>query len=160
MRNQFDATIAGLRELPGFSELPAYEIFARVFPNLHYVWMLRRDKLRQAVSWVKAGQTGCYAGRHRSAWRKQPEYSYEEIDSCLSYIHDCEKGWEEFFRSADVVPLKVFYEDLVDGYQETALRVLRYAGVTIPDSIDWGERVMERQSDEINEEWVRRYRSE
>ena len=49
------------------------------------------------------------------------------------------------------------YEDLVGSYREMALRVLRYAGVPLPEYIDWAERRMQRQSDEINEEWIRRY---
>src|SRR5579884_4137590 len=46
-----------LRRLPGNEQLPLYELFSTVFPNLHFVWVTRRDKIRQAVSVAKAMQT-------------------------------------------------------------------------------------------------------
>ena len=42
------------------AELPLPEILYRLFPNLHFVWVTREDKVRQAISWFKARQTGVW----------------------------------------------------------------------------------------------------
>jgi LPS sulfotransferase NodH len=42
-----------LGALPERGELSLAEPLERVFPNLRYVWVTRRDKVRQAVSLVK-----------------------------------------------------------------------------------------------------------
>ncbi|MBV9278904.1 MAG: hypothetical protein JOZ41_02370 [Chloroflexi bacterium] len=52
-----------LRRLPDRASLPAPALLTSVFPNLHYVHMRRRDRVRQAVSWVRAHQTGIWSQR-------------------------------------------------------------------------------------------------
>ena len=48
------------RQEPELTELPLPEILDRLFPNLHLVWVTREDKVRQAISWFKARQTGVW----------------------------------------------------------------------------------------------------
>ena len=57
------------RQQPELAELPLPEILYRLFPNLHFVWVTREDKVRQAISWFKARQTGVW-GRTRNRARR------------------------------------------------------------------------------------------
>jgi trehalose 2-sulfotransferase len=61
MWNYFSDMIKNLKELPEYMEMEVPQIMATLFPNIHYIWITRRDKVRQAVSWAKAGQTDVYA---------------------------------------------------------------------------------------------------
>ena len=58
---QFDDFVGKLRSIPGYERLPAPELLSTVFPNLHYIWVTRSDKMRQAVSLEKAMQTKVWA---------------------------------------------------------------------------------------------------
>src|SRR5690242_16750524 len=42
--------VSCLREGLGHQELQAHELPPKAFPNLRYIWMTRRDKVRQAIS--------------------------------------------------------------------------------------------------------------
>ena len=54
-------------------------------------------------------------------------------------------------------PLKVVYEDLVEDYEGTMLRLLDGIGIPIPKNIVVEKPRMKRQADELSEEWVRLY---
>jgi trehalose 2-sulfotransferase len=55
MWNYFPIMLQKLTELPKYRGWNAPELMADLFPNLHYIWIVRGDKVRQAVSWAKAG---------------------------------------------------------------------------------------------------------
>ena len=48
-----------VRETPRFKgrDISPPEVLAELFPNLRYIWMMRRDKVRQAVSLSRGLQT-------------------------------------------------------------------------------------------------------
>ncbi|HET6347274.1 MAG TPA: Stf0 family sulfotransferase, partial [Myxococcota bacterium] len=48
------------RQDPELADLPLAEILSRLFPNLHLIWNTREGKVRQAISWFKARQTGVW----------------------------------------------------------------------------------------------------
>jgi len=51
----------------------------------------------------------------------------------------------------------VVYEDLTAAYEVTALNILRYLHIPIPENLMFAERRMKRQADTLSEEWVQRY---
>lgn len=57
MWGYFHDFISKLRDIPQYSDLAVSDLLATVFPNLHYIWVTRRDKVGQAVSLWKAIQT-------------------------------------------------------------------------------------------------------
>jgi trehalose 2-sulfotransferase len=61
MWNYFPHVIRSLQELPEYQGLAAAPLLGMLLPNLHYIWLVRADKVRQAVSWAMAAQTDIYA---------------------------------------------------------------------------------------------------
>ena len=59
-----------------------------LFPNVHYIWMVRRDKVRQAVSWAKAAQTDIYARSKGEAPvpKQEPAFDFAFIDQLYKYL--------------------------------------------------------------------------
>src|SRR5947209_4516160 len=57
MRGYFDDFISHLRQIPEYSEMTVPDLLSTIFPNLHYIYVTRLDKVRQAVSLWKAIQT-------------------------------------------------------------------------------------------------------
>lgn len=159
MWNYFPEVVSGLRQLPGCANLEPPALLSRIFPNLHYVWIVRNDKVRQAVSWAIAAQTEVYAAHHLQHWRprQKPRFDFDQIDHLYSRILEGEAGWRAHFDASGVEPLQILYEELVDDYEGTALRVLDYLGVSPLTPLLWGERWMVRQATGLNDEWVGRY---
>ena len=159
MWNYFHTMLKSLRELSEYKDLDAPQLMDSLFPNVHYIWIIRRDKVRQAVSWAKAGQTDVYA------WHKgetpvptrEPTFDFEFIDQLHNLILDSEAGWQRFFEACGVQPFKVEYEELVEAYESTALRILEYLNIPYPKNLVFGVRMLQKQADALNEVWVQKY---
>lgn len=153
--------VQNARELPEYHNLSTPDLLESIFPNLHYVYMSRRDKVRQAVSLWRAVQTRVWTetfGKTANPAR-EPEFDFERIEYWRQYNHRNEKAWKAFFAENGIMPHTVDYQDLVDDYESTAIEILRYLGVSIPVDIVFGPRRLKKQADELSEEWVQRYRN-
>ncbi len=143
----------------GREDVGPYEVPDSVFPNLRrYVWIRRRDTLRQAVSLWKALQT--------QRWRRDSDedvggrdlrFSFAAVDHLKLRIDEHNAAWEGYFADCGVDKVSVVYEDLVEDYQGTMLRLLEEIGTHIPEGFAMENPQMKRQANEHSEEWVRRY---
>ena len=164
MWGYFDDFISHLRQIPGRREMAVPDLLSTIFPNLHYIWVTRQDKVRQAVSLWKAIQT--------STWRMDesplakdhspPEelvFHFEAIDHLVQRIVADEVAWRQYFDACKVQPFTVVYEELTAAYEATALSILGYLHISIPENLMFAERRMKRQADTLSEEWVQRYQN-
>ncbi|MGB8982766.1 MAG: Stf0 family sulfotransferase [Anaerolineales bacterium] len=160
MWNYFEEMLRNLRELPEYRDLLGPQIMASLFPNLHYIWIVRRDKVRQAVSWARAGQTNVYArvkGASPVTATREPVFDFTFIDNLYNLVLEGEAGWQSFFEASDVQPFKVIYEELVEAYEPTALAILDYLKVPYPPDLVFGERRLLKQADALNDAWAEKY---
>jgi LPS sulfotransferase NodH len=148
------------QDLP-FESLP--DLLRSLFPDPKYIWLTRRNVVRQAVSWWKACQSEVW---HASADEKTPqatrtpEYNYEAIDQLVSEVVMREAAWEEYFSMACVQPLTVVYEDFVAQPRETVAQILEFLEIPYSNPLpDWTPRNV-KLADATSEEWVQRYRKE
>jgi len=87
MWGYFNGFVTGLRwAVPGRQKLPVCELAPSVFPNLHYVFVTRRDKVRQAVSLWKAIQTWSWSTQQLGAENRPLVYSESAIDHLIRDI--------------------------------------------------------------------------
>jgi LPS sulfotransferase NodH len=128
-------------------------------PRARYVWIARRDRLRQAISWERAEQSGTWArlAGERAPAVPRPSFDARAIARRLSEIETQEAAWRAWFEEAGATPIRVAYEDLAADYEGTARRVTRALGLAPPRAIDFGERAMVAMADRVTEQWVRRY---
>lgn len=143
--------------------LPAERPFAAiesVLPEVRYVWMRRRDTVRQAISMVKAKQTGVYNSLQESAGEEPPvaAYDFEAIDKQVRRFQREDQAWEARFREAGRAPHEVFYEDLTTRVDPVLRDVLRFLGLDVTDDFRAPAVHYRRLSDETNEDWEARYR--
>ena len=69
-----------------------------------------------------------------------------------------ELGWQQYFNEAAVTPFKVSYEEFVVRYEETIRAILDYLAVHIPVDQNFSAKPkLNKMSDDLNDEWVRRY---
>lgn len=133
-------------QIAGFPSLP--KRFPEFFPDSKYIWLSRRNLLRQAISYCRALQTSAWT--HYIASAVQPIYDHEQICTCVIYFAKEIENWERFFASHRITPLHIVYEDLALDYYGTIKRVLDFleqTGEIPPPSL-------EKQADEITERWV------
>jgi trehalose 2-sulfotransferase len=156
MWNYSHLKIDKLTALPGYEGLRAPELMRELFPNLHYLWMVRRDKVRQAVSWAKAAQTDIYAWHKGNGPipKQEPTFDFTFIDNLHQLILEGEAGWQSFFDACGVQPIKVIYEDFIENYEQTALRILDTLKIPHPKDLQFEERRLQRQAGALNELWA------
>lgn len=98
-----------------------------------FIFLTRRDKLRQAISYHIAESTGIFHSDQQD-WLKgldaaAPELSPERILRHLADILDEERGWADFFRESGKPFIRIEYEDLVSDYAGTCSRILDFLNV-------------------------------
>lgn len=164
MWGYFDDFIRHLRQIPSYRDIAVPDLLSTKFPNLHYIWATRQDKVRQAVSLWKAIQTSTWrmeesplAKDQSPSPPKELVFHFEAIDHLVQRIVAHEAAWGQFFDACRVQPFTVVYEELTVAYEATALNILRYMHVPIPENLTFAERRMKRQADALSEEWVQRY---
>jgi LPS sulfotransferase NodH len=141
-------------------ESSPHHVLASAFPNLSYVWLKRRDKVAQAVSWYTAIQTGTYVGRHAPAdWEEleRVPFDYGQIRYLLSVLTAFENAWRSFFSSSGITPLVLSYEDLSAHYVATIRSVLDFLQLETAD-VDVAVPTREKYADARSREWVERFK--
>jgi len=152
-----------LRKFVEFRASTPPEVVEMFFPGVRYIRLSRRDRVRQAISFLKARQTDVWWQMRMwvRANKKQPEkeltFDFAAIEQLIRQIELHEKAWTQFFEEAGVAPLELYYEDLVGSYEETIRRVFDYLGVALPANLMIRKPRYDKQADTLSEEWLRRY---
>jgi LPS sulfotransferase NodH len=132
---------------------------AELFPSLRFVYINRRDHLKQAISYARALQTGRWASDHEVQSDGGQEFKPDQIRRLLAQIGDHEECWERFFARQGAEPFRVSYEELVEVPAAVVQEIMRFIGVELPDEFVLPMPTLERQADDLSEDWVRRFRS-
>ena len=146
------------RELPEVLGLPGQslsQIFASTLLHPRYVYLTRADRLRQAISLVRAGQTGRWRSMDSSS--KPAAYDAEAISGAIRFLEEDSRNWEQFFERNMLHPCHVSYEDLTSNRPAAIEALLKRLGHDLPLPVSAPQPKHERQSDGQTEEWVQRY---
>ena len=146
-----------LARLQGGGDVPPAERLARAFGEPRYIWVTRRDKIRQAVSLFRAKQSHAWHSLRSRESSATPAFSFHLIDAALRQIVQEEALWAHFFDEAGITPHTVVYEDLAADYAGTIRGVLRYLDIPFPADAVIPPTRMRKLADELSEEWVQRY---
>jgi LPS sulfotransferase NodH len=146
-----------------YQGLPLDELFAAAFPAVRYIWLTRRDKARQAISYHRARQTNEWwrlddvkPGANGNGVDKV-SFDPENIAGLEQYLLDCDAGWQRFFEQSGVEPLALTYEDLAADYTGTIATVLDWLAIPEIGNVSIPPPRCKRQSDSQSEEWLARY---
>jgi trehalose 2-sulfotransferase len=156
----FTALTAKLKTLPECRDLPPGQVMTRIFPNLRYIRLMRRDKVRQAISYYRAARTDVWfdmEGHAPPPNAAPPPYDPAAIRRCETELADFDARWRDYFAGLNLDPLRVYYEDLAAQYEKTIRDVLGYIGVGGAPEVKIGPPRFRKQADAVTEEWVARY---
>jgi trehalose 2-sulfotransferase len=147
------------QQLPAYRGLNTYETLDRLFVQPKYIWLTRRDKVRQAVSLTKAMATDTWiqTKKEKSATSPQLEFNFEKLEHFRNRLEHVDQAWQTYFQTHGITPFKVVYEELVDNYEQTALEILDFLGIPRPQNVTFQERRLRKQADQLNEQWVAQY---
>jgi LPS sulfotransferase NodH len=132
------------------------------FANCHYLWLRRRNKVAQGISYYRATLSDVWRVRAGAksgpvaAGRAVP-FDFAEIDRHVRLVEDFDRRWLEFFNARKLRTLVLVYEDLIGDYERTIRGVCRFAGLAA-DQIVIGPKRLEKQADEVSLEWEQQYR--
>jgi LPS sulfotransferase NodH len=130
-----------------------------VFPDLAFVYIERRDKVRQAVSAWRAETSGTWHWPIGSdVERGRPEYDFEQIRFHLQKAVGEDWLWSFHFQELGIRPTTVRYEDYVSDREHQLARIAKsvgWDGSAVP--LDERLRVMR---DDWTEEIARRFRAD
>jgi trehalose 2-sulfotransferase len=151
--------IEGLLRSASNAALSASDLMADAFPSLRYVWLTRRDKLRQAISHCKALQTGAWVVRKEDLGRprREPRFDFDEIQTMIRGTERVESKIAQYFDTHGIQPLRIEYEDLAADVEGVTIRVLQHIGIAPPYRVHLGPRAPLRLADAQTEEWVQRF---
>ena len=158
-KNQFtlEDFLSQLREAHGFgnSITSDLELLCSAFPRLRFVRIVRRHKLRQALSTARALQTGLWKVQEGKNVQREPEFDPDLIEQSLREAERQDKLWDDFFRQIGIKPFEVQYEKLCQNYETTIRAVLNFLKIKLPAGAQVGPPVTTRQADEISRIWAR-----
>jgi LPS sulfotransferase NodH len=158
-----------LRAVPGADQSLTDEALVRHwFTRPHFVYLYRKDKIRQAISYYRASYTDVWfeladedQRTSEERYRRpvpmpdKPDWGYvRHLENGL--IHQ-ERLWSEFFARAGAAPLEISYEDMVLAPEEALNRVLDFLGVELPRDRPLPASRLRKQADETTERLVRDY---
>lgn len=157
-----DDFLTRLRETHGFgnSVTDDLELLRTAFPRLTFVHIVRRHKLRQALSTARALQTGLWKVQQGKNVLREPEFDPDLIEQSLHEAERQDKLWNDFFRRIGIKPFEVEYEKLCQDYETTIRAVLNFLRIKLPAGARVGPPVTTRQADEISRTWEERFLAE
>ncbi|NES84793.1 MAG: hypothetical protein F6K10_27155 [Moorea sp. SIO2B7] len=160
------------RQIPDFKDKQDLEILNAIFPNLKFIYIWRKDMVRQAIStvialetnqWVKPNQSELEQERENEEDLKQestttsPKFKPVKIYNWEKKFKDQNRRWREFFRDNHLDYYEVVYEDFLKSFEQEIGNILDYLDIDKTLIKDKIEMPTKRQSNDLNKQWLQRY---
>lgn len=164
MRENLDELSAMLDQIyPGLPSDKAR--FERAFGRILYLHLSREDKLAQAVSLIKAEQTGLWhvapdgTEIERVGPAQEAQYDFQRIGRELAELEAYDDAWNVWFAEQGIAPLRIGYERLASDPAGTLISICESLGMQPPNVEDIRPGVA-KLADATSLGWMRRYRLE
>jgi LPS sulfotransferase NodH len=139
--------------------------FAAAFGTPLYLFVHRRDKVAQAVSRMRAEQSGLWHRNADGSTREQlgtfarPRYDAAQIRTHLQETEQHEAAWQAWFATSSITPRHLAYEDLAANPAAELAALLTTLGRHPRQTAGLAPRTARLANDE-SREWTTRFRRE
>jgi LPS sulfotransferase NodH len=140
-------------------------LFEKIFGPVVYIHVSRRDKVAQAVSLLKAEQSGLWhvgadgSDRQRTPPSGPVHYDSARIAELLGDLEGDDAAWNEFFVRYDIKPVRIEYETLAARPDAEVQKILLALG--LPREREGGLTVQtSKMADDQSNAWAERFRRE
>ncbi len=157
--SQLERFSSRIRDLPGWWPASDADLLKRLFPDVHFVYLWRRDTARQAISYWRAVQAGAWWD-NGSPWpEREPvtEVDLQQIRWCEDLLMGQNQAWRELLEGSGLPTIEIVYENLALHRANAVEAVLDFLGVD-HDGVELPVSRLRRQSDEQTEAWLAEYR--
>ncbi|TWB37270.1 LPS sulfotransferase NodH [Nitrospirillum pindoramense] len=119
------------------------------------IYLVRKDRVAQAVSYAKAVQTAAWFSGVE--YKKEPEYDLKAMLNAENWINQQESAWEEIFQMTGTSPLRIYYEDFLADTEKSIMEIAKFLEIHPAEFHPLGLQDIEKQSDQISQEWARKF---
>ena len=136
--------------------------FETAFGPILFIHLSRTDKVSQAVSRVKAMQTGLWHVASDGTERERTGPAQDDRDSIGKYVEELtiqDHAWTHWFVNNRIEPLRLTYEVLSHDPQ-SALEIILVALGLDPAIAVASKPKTTKMSDSESQNWVSRFRGE
>jgi LPS sulfotransferase NodH len=147
----------------GWRSMSPAEIMLAMYPQAKYMWLTRRDKVRQAISLYLATQTDQWftveGSDVRQAQLRSDDIKFDPhaIGTLQKMLEQNDHSWQVFFESNQITPLVIKYEEFASDYAGTIQSVLQWLGIPNANRVTIPAPRLRRQSTALNDKWTARY---
>lgn len=139
--------------------------FNAAFGRTLYIHLTRSDKLAQAISLVKADQTGLWhmapdgTELERMAPPQEPTYDAAQIQQQMLELTAFDSTWANWFETEKITPLRVTYEALAADPAGNLAYILDRLGLdsNVARGVEPG---VAKLADQTSRNWAERFRTE
>ena len=137
--------------------------FEAAFGKTAFIHLTRTDKVEQAVSYVKAEQSGLWhmaadgTELERLSPPREPVYDAAEIEKQFNELTAFDRDWARWFESQDIKPFRITYEALSAHPIDTLRSTLEALGLD-PHTAKGLKPGVAKLADALSEDWVARFR--
>jgi LPS sulfotransferase NodH len=136
------------------------EVLATILPQgspRHLVYIRRRDRLAQTVSYARATLSGVWRKEQEKGAAQQIDYSEEALEAAERGIAFQEATWDQMFAELKIQPLTIWHEDAVADAAAVGEAVANYLGISIDPAAAVKVPAIEKQSEGKSREWAERF---
>ena len=135
------------------------------FGSIRFIHLSRQDKVAQAVSLVRAQQSGLW---HRNADGTERErtqesqplvYDQTAIAAEVSSLSQQDADWQSWFETNDIHPMRVTYNDLSANPSSVLAKILSFLGVET-GNLSNVEPATAKLADATSAAWVAQFLSD
>ncbi|MBB4079678.1 LPS sulfotransferase NodH [Lewinella aquimaris] len=156
--------IRSLRGIGSQDSVDDEALLADLFPNCKHIYLTRRNKVRQAVSWWKAIKDNVW---HLDADHNhtndeafyRDHYDFAALSHLFKEANLRECAIQEYFTKYGIRPLTLVYEDFIHSYRDTIRQLLHYLGIPA-DGVVIQDMYSSKTATERSELWVQRFRTD
>ncbi|MDQ7247462.1 Stf0 family sulfotransferase [Dongia sedimenti] len=139
--------------------------FQRAFGEILYVHLTRADKVAQAVSLVKAQQSGLWhmnadgTEYERLGAPRDPQYDFSVLHREVEALERDDRAWCAWFDRHEIRPLRIGYEAFAAQPSQTVIEICGALGLEPSEAGHVSPRLA-KLSDAVSEQWILRYRAD
>lgn len=134
------------------------------FGKTLFIHLTRADKVEQAISYIKAEQTGLWHmgadGREleRLSEPGEPAYDAEAIAKKVDEMTLADREWAAWFHKENLTPLQIGYDELSNNPLKVLSEILEELGID-GSLVTHIALPTAKLSDDINELWAKQFRA-
>jgi LPS sulfotransferase NodH len=124
-----------------------------------YLFLRRKDKLRQAISYYRARATGSWVAEKRDKLIADSQetpvpFDCAAINACMLELESDNASWSAYLSSCGCDTLHLYYEDIVSSTEMWVRRICTFIGEELPAGFEYRPGRLTKQADHLTEQWI------